>query len=383
MSHDYLIVGGGLSGGLIALALRHFRPDATVAILERGDRPAGNHTWAFHAQDVPPEARDIVRPLLAAEWPAYQVRFPGYERVVPQAYAAVTAERFATALERSGCELLTGVDAVQLTAGRVQLADGRLLEGRCVIDARGPASDAPAGCGFQKFVGLEVETERPWPHPLPTIMDATVPQDDGYRFVYVLPFGTHRVLVEDTYFSDTPQLDRDNKLRSRIGDYLQTAEVGSWRVVREESGVLPMPWAGGRVRVRSGEPLVAGYAGGWFHPATGYSFPQAVRLAMAVASVPPQQAHSAAAGLARRLAPRQRFGRFLNRLLFTLVTPNQRWQVFRRLYRSLPDAVLARFYACEFGIVDAGRLLVGWPPPLSPSRLVFRPEVRPCPLPTS
>lgn len=125
-------------------------------------------------------------------------------------------------------------------------------------------------------------------------------------------------------------------------------------------------------------PLVVGYAGGWYHPATGYSFPLAVRLAMAIANSHPEDAHLAAAAMARRVAPRQQFARFLNRLLFTLVTPDKRWQVFRRLYRTLPDSLMARFYALEFGWLDAFRLVVGWPPPLSPSRLFFRPEVKLC-----
>ncbi len=377
---DYLIVGGGLTGGLIALAVRHWRPTATVTVVERAARPAGNHTWAFHAMDVPSAADDFIRPLVVASWDGYRVRFPGYEREVCQRYSSITADRFAAAVEQSGCELLTGAEVVRLTADRIELADGRELAGRCVIDARGPAANLPLGCGFQKFVGLEVEVDRPWPHPLPTVMDAAVPQDDGYRFMYTLPFTPTRVLVEDTYFSDAPHLDR-NKLRTRVGDYLRAHGISSWRVVREESGVLPMPWSGGGAAVDRSGPLVVGYAGGWFHPATGYSIPLAVRLALAVASVPPEQAHVAAAKLARQVARRQRFGRFLNWLLFTLVTPDQRWRVFRRLYRSLPDEVMCRFYACRFNAIDAGRLLVGWPPPLSLSRLIHRPEVRPCLLP--
>jgi lycopene beta-cyclase len=378
---DYLIVGGGLAGGLIALALRQTQPHATVTVLERDDRPAGNHTWAFHAEDVPPAADNFVRPLLVANWPGYRVRFPGCERDVPSPYAAISAEGLATALEQGDFVLRTRAEAVTVTADRVEMADGTVLSGRCVIDARGLSGDWPPAAGFQKFVGLEVETDQPWPHVLPTVMDADVAQEDGYRFLYVLPFRPTRVMVEDTYFSDSPYLDRP-RLRRRVGEYLQSRGVHSWQVIREEAGVLPMPWAGRQIRVEPNKPLLAGYAGGWFHPATGYSLPLAVRLALTIATVPPEKAGSAAAALAQRLAPRQRFGRFLNRLLFTLVKPDQRWQVFRRLYRSLPDALMNRFYAGEFGCVDAGRLLLGWPPPLSPSRLFHRPEVRPCPQPS-
>ena len=381
MNRDYVIVGGGLAGGLIALAVRQVQPAATITIVERDNRPGGNHTWAFHSADVPAAAECFVRPLIHAAWPGYTVRFPGYERRVSSRYAAVSVERFAEVLDSSGCELLTNTHADTLGRNTVELSDGKTIAARCVIDARGPTADATRTAGYQKFVGLEVELESPWPQALPTVMDATVPQDDGYRFVYTLPFTPTRVLVEETHFADTPDLDRV-KLRSRIHEHLRGNGVSSWRVLREESGVLPMPWSGGDIRVDPAAPLTVGYAGGWFQPATGYSFPLAVRLALAVANVGPESAHLAAAAYARRLAPRQRFSRFLNRLLFTLVTPDQRWQVFRRLYRSLPDAVLARFYACEFGAIDAGRLLLGWPPPLSPFRLLQRSEVRPCPSPS-
>ena len=39
-------------------------------------------------------------------------------------------------------------------------------------------------------------------------MDATVPQDGGYRFVYVLPFADRPLLVEDTHYSDQPDSTR-------------------------------------------------------------------------------------------------------------------------------------------------------------------------------
>jgi lycopene beta-cyclase len=202
-------------------------------------------------------------------------------------------------------------------------------------------------------------------------MDATVEQTDGFHFVYTLPLTPTRVLVEDTYFSDTPDLDRETT-RTQVERYLGE-RVGGWRVIREESGVLPMPWRPEPRRNGPG-PLVGGYAGGWFHPATGYSFPVALRFALAVASVPPEDAARAANTLARRLRPRWQFARFLNRLLFQFVPPDGRWQVFARLYRTLPPAVLARFYALEFTAADAGRILVGRPPRIDLLRPLRRPR---------
>lgn len=380
---DYLIVGGGLQGGLITLAVRHFQPSATIALIERGERPGGNHTWSFHALDLPAEAVGFVSPLITASWPGYLVRFPGFARQVLSRYASILSDRFAdtiaAALNVAGRELLTRAEAVSMDADRVELADGSILEGGCVIDARGPAVAMPVeGCGYQKFLGLEVETDRPWPDDLPTVMDATVPQDDGYRFTYALPFGPRRVLIEDTYFSDTSVFDPE-RLRNRVVEQLDSRGVAHWRILREESGVLPMPWSGVGIDRTFDGPVAAGYAGGWFHPATGYSFPMAVRLAVAVAQERPEGVRRAVSALARQMHARQRFARFLNSLMFRAVVPGERWQIFRRLYRKLPDAAMARFYAMDFTPFDAARILVGWPPPLAPLRMFRRLEVQSCP----
>ena len=381
-SSDYIIVGGGLQGGLIALALRHRQPAARVTVIDRGPRPGGNHTWSFHAKDMPIEAEPFIRPLVSAEWSNYLVNFPGFARSVPSRYSAISSDRFADVLENAGCQLLSGTDVQALGESHVRLAGGTELIAACVLDCRGTtAAETPTATGYQKFVGLEIEIERPWPDEVPTVMDAIVPQDDGFRFVYVLPFTPNRVLIEETHFSDGPVLNK-SLFRQRICEYADARNLGRWRVVREESGVLPMPWVGGGVSVPDAGPLPVGYAGGWYHPATGYSLPLAVRVALAISAVPPSDARAALMQLAKRIRPRQRFARFLNRLLFTLVVPEQRWQVFRRLYRAVPNAALNRFYALDFSPLDAARMVVGWPPPVDLSRLIHRPESTPCLSPT-
>ena len=78
----------------------------------------------------------------------------------------------------------------------------------------------------------------------PIVMDATVAQLDGYRFVYVLPLAPTRLLIEDTCYSDDPALDRAAAARPTIAAY---ARGQGWRVaeiVREEAGVLPIALAG-------------------------------------------------------------------------------------------------------------------------------------------
>jgi lycopene beta-cyclase len=191
-------------------------------------------------------------------------------------------------------------------------------------------------------------------------MDSTVDQSDGYRFFYTLPFNSRRLLIEDTYFHESPNLERD-RIRNEIHRYADEKGYDVKRVVREEIGILPMPWSGSLPRDGSG-PLVAGYRGGWFHPATGYSFPIAARLAQFIARRSPQEL---ATGRFRAMLgehhAQARYCHVLNRFLFRWYAPTNRWHIFQRFYR-LPLETIARFYALRMTMTDRIRLLVGRPP---------------------
>lgn len=191
-------------------------------------------------------------------------------------------------------------------------------------------------------------------------MDATVEQLDGFRFMYVLPLGPDRLLVEDTTFSDGPELDLD-RVRGRIRAWLAVAGHQVAEVLREESGVLPMPWGAGPKPSLAG-PVQAGYAGGWFHPGTGYSVPVAARLAELFGLHAPQPPPAASLRALWQGHKRQAdFARLLNRMLFGLIKPPQRWKIFERFY-LLPDATIGRFYALQMSMLDRARVLVDHPP---------------------
>jgi lycopene beta-cyclase len=240
------------------------------------------------------------------------------------------------------------------------LADGERIEAPLVIDARGPDPDAARPkCGFQKFLGLEIDFAREHGVARPILMDATVPQTDGFRFFYVLPMAARRLLIEDTAFSPSPELAPE-RMRALVLAY--AAQFGRVESVgRVETGVLPMPWAASRPPPLT-SPLVAGYRGGWFHPATGYSFPIAIRLACYVAAHAPRDVLGPGLAALQRTHRRQaRYAEQLNRLLFTAFPPDAMWNVFERFYR-LPEALIQRFYALSLTPLDRARILIGRPP---------------------
>lgn len=365
---DCAIVGGGLQGVLVALALRARSPQARLAVIESGPSLGGNHLWSFHGGDLPAAAAALVDPLVVRRWPAWRVRFPDHARVVAGGYASISSQRLdEVARAALGDAVITGETALRVAAGEVALSGGRRLRARLVVDARGPGQlDLGSGeHAYQKFAGVELRVQQA--PELPTLMDATVPQLDGCRFIYVLPLAPDRVLVEDTRYSLSPALDVERVERDALA--WAGAHGLQGEVVRREHGVLPLPLdppapppADGVVR--------AGYGGGLFHPTTGYSLPLAVRLALHLAESGPD--------LGELLAPvraQQRFCALLNRLLFRAVPEGERWRVFSRFHR-LPAATIARFYALRLTRADRARILCGRPPAGVSLRRAFA-ELRP------
>jgi lycopene beta-cyclase len=365
---DLILVGGGLANGLIALRLAATRPDLRVALVEGGDRFGGNHTWSSFDADMEPEQRRWTAPLYAKRWNGYSIAFPAYSRELGTGYASATGDRLDRALRATlpPDRLLTGAPVASIAPTEVVLADQQVLRAHAVIDGRGQAPSRHLDLRWQKFLGQEVELTAPHGLTRPVVMDASVRQEDGYRFVYLLPFGPRELLIEDTYYSDGAALDRD-ALRARIAAY--AAERG-WeiaRVIREEEGVLPIALGGDIAAFwedgDAGVPRV-GMRAALFHPTTGYSFPDAVRVADLVAAADRPDAgllYDVLRSHSEAQWRRRGFYRMLNRMLFLAAEPDRRYRVLERFYR-LDEALVARFYAADSTFADKARILIGKPP---------------------
>jgi lycopene beta-cyclase len=364
---DVALVGGGLANGLIALALKSLRPDLKVVMVERDGVIGGQHTWCHFASDVAPGIAAALEPLIVHRWDGYVVRFPAHARSLTTPYLAITSERLhQRVLAVLGEDAWLGVGVEAVTPDGVTLADGRIIHAPCVIDGRGARSSPRLALGWQKFLGQEVELTAPHGLTRPIVMDATVSQLDGYRFLYVLPFSATRLLIEDTRYADGPALDHA-ALRADIAAYAAAQGWTMAQVVREEDGILPIALAGDIdafwAEAPAGLPQV-GLRAALFQPTTGYSLPDAARLAAAIAALPEltSAAVLACAHLTSTAAWRERgFYRLLNRMLFRACAPERRYRVLERFYR-LRQPLIQRFYAGRATWADKLRVLSGKPP---------------------
>lgn len=370
-----ILVGAGLASALIAQRLS---PTLKILILEGQPFPFGEHTWSFHITDVAPGDLNWINPLIAHRWAGQSVRFQDFRRDLSSAYASLTSASVAgTLANHKNLTIKTNIHVVRILPDRVILTDGTVLTADCVIDARGFVHNPALVLGYQKFVGLEIEMQAPHGLIKPIIMDASVDQRDGYRFVYVLPFSPTRLLVEDTRYSDGEALD----LQAMAKDVSAYAEDQNWsiaRIIRSEHGVLPIALAYDARQFWQDQPQdipQVGMRAGLFHPTTGYSLPEAVRVANLVAAAWPIGSASLATHIrehALQRSQQQRFYRLLNRMLFRAALPDRRHLVLQRFYK-LPQPLIERFYAGRTTIGDIARILIGKPPvPLHRALACFR-----------
>ena len=365
---DVAIAGGGLAGGLAALALHRARPELRLALVESGETLGGTHRWSWFSSDIDPAGAELLETFRSNRWNGYDVRFPGFARTLDTAYNSLSSVDFDAALRRllPAEAILTQRTITSLDANGIVLEGGERIDARCVIDARGIEGAPGLEGGWQLFLGRRMRTDGAHGLERPIVMDAAVDQRGSCRFVYTLPLGSDELFVEDTYYDDSPVLDRGT-LSARIDRYC--ADRG-WegQPLDFEAGVLPVITGGDFIAFQAAHrtPGVAaiGARGGFVHPLTSYTLPFAVEIALAVAAeadLPGAQLAAMIDSRAKSHWKRTGFYRRLGRMMFGAGAPDERYRAFALVYR-LPQAVIERFYAGRSTPADRARVLFGKPP---------------------
>jgi lycopene beta-cyclase len=374
---DMIIVGAGLSGLLTAWRCLDVNPNLTVQILEASEGIGGDHTWSFNLTDVSEHLRDWIKPFIAHQWEKYDVKFPKRKRTLDIPYCTGNSDTLRACvqphIDSGRLQVLLNTTVEDISPDFVVLKGGEKLTANCVLDARGFEPNEDVFLGYQKFVGHVIKTKMPHGVVRPIIMDATVEQLGGYRFVYCLPYSDTELLVEDTYYTDGPEL-QSQEVDARIKDYIRDRlSVDHYEVIRRETGVLPITLANDvhpHAYLKTSTKI--GIRGGFYHAVTGYSFPDALDIAYWTAwefetaretNFPMDgEQMKFNVGLLKKVKMRnERFLRLLNRMLFRAAKPEERYTVLQRFY-GLNQGLIERFYAGGLTRRDKARILIGKPP---------------------
>lgn len=345
MTRDVAIVGDGPAGSALAAACVRAGLDA---VLVGPDRPWTSilAAWADElpaglAALVPPTPGSPSAPLAGGIDVVARRRHH-----IDRAYGALDLAVLRSTLREplaAGRHLVDAVDRVwHTTSGsRVRTAGGEEVAARLVVDATGAASAlrphatrARAATAWQTAYGLVLDHR---PDALDgegaVLMDWRNPGGDPSgppTFLYVLPLGAGRWLVEETALRASPAVPPEAlraRLAARLGSDLTDAA--------EHVEHVAIPMAPG-IPSRSDPVVGFGAAARYVHPATGYSVSASLRAADRVAG--------AIAGVARSFSDPRRHA---------LVAWNAVWPAAHRRTRSLHDvgaAALARMSPDE--VVD-------------------------------
>ena len=357
---DLVVLGGGLAGLTLAARLARACGELRVLVLEPRTDYQDDRSWCFWR----PEQHDLAH-LVSQRWTTWTFSDTAGEtvrhRVPGLAYQYVRGSDFYTSAqtdiaESSRVELMLGVRAGDVTAApngvRVHTSAGTLLTGQ-VIDTR--PRPAPAML-YQSFVGVELERDQPLPfHPGEvTLMGSLAAEAEGLSFVYTLPLGPNRAIVEWTRFGTAP-IPRD-RLAGELDGVLGGLGLNDARRVRTEGGVLAMGLG------RQAAPVIAGVvhagnAGGALRAASGYGFLRIHRWAQLCAD--------------RLLAGRDAVGhpaepplrRTFDRIFLQAVRahPERTAEYFLALARGVPPAALVRFLGDGARPADYARIISSLP----------------------
>ena len=341
------IAGGGLSGCLLLAALKHRWPDLSLQLMEKSVQLCGEHTWSFHHDDVPAACWPWLDPLISKKWPGYEVFFPKHHRKFDSPYYSIKSRDLAQKI-------------TTLFPQEIHLK-APVSEDQADFLAMGwPARKEARFYGFQKFVGLEIKTEKPHGLKVPILKDVRQAQTDGYRFFYVLPFSENELLIEDTYYSNSPDLDQD-LICEEIKNYANQQGWKITQILKTEKGSLPLDLYGFE---ETFSPLALGAAAGLAHPVTGYTLPAVLQQIQSLLEV----SHPDLDLWKKQISVKNQqilkpysYYRFLNRMMFKAATPSMRYKVLERFY-TLPEDLIQRFYGGRTTLRDEFRILLGKPP---------------------
>lgn len=290
---DVLVVGAGPAGRAAAAACSD--AGLRTGIIDPAPRRGWPQTYAAWHDELPALPHDTVTASTT------QVRARGTSwHQWNRTYAVLDNTKLWQHLWRADITEITGraVDVEHGTTGStVVLRDGRRLAAGAIVDASGSSrallgGRPPRASAEQTAVGTVLDAEQAadlCPADTAVFMDwQPAPHTRGGwpSFRYAVPLGGGEVLVEETSLVRRPGLPLA-QLRRRLADRLAEHGIAPAAQIREE-----------RVRFPVDDPLppagrVIGFgaAGGFVHPASGFSVASSLRSA-------PWLAASISAGLA-------------------------------------------------------------------------------------
>lgn len=281
-TYDFIIIGAGASGLLLANALGNdsFFSEKSILLLDKDLNKPNDRTWCFWERD-----QGEFDPIVHHSWDHIFVGDDTYSKRIPIApyeYKMIRAADFyhvyrdkisqypnITLLEASVKNMEDMGHQVMVTTNTGTFKGKKLFNS--IFDYGPLLKQTKYPVLQQHFTGWFVKTSKPtFDRNQATFMDFSVPQKGNTRFMYVLPFTETEALVEYTLFSKEvlPEQEYGEAIKSYLRNELHCTE---YEVLEREKGSIPMSCYDFNLH-NSQNILHIGIAGGWAKPSSGYTF---------------------------------------------------------------------------------------------------------------
>ena len=279
--YDYIIVGGGASGLMMAYRMSNdpFFDDKSILILDKQKKINNDRTWCYWETE-----HDEWNGIVSASWKNIIFKselHSAKESIAPYQYKMIRSKDFYSKiwahLETKATitfEVANVLSIHQRDNEASVITDDKIFKTKTILnsilytDSHKKQSKYPVL--QQHFVGFFIKTKKAFfDVNAATFIDFTVAQKGNTRFMYILPYANNEALFEYTLFSK--DLLPYNDYKVEIEKYLREKNITDYEIVEKEQGSIPMTcykfW-----NHNSKNIINIGTAGGWSKASTGFTF---------------------------------------------------------------------------------------------------------------
>lgn len=279
--YDYIIVGNGLAGLQLALALNQdsFFKEKSIALIDPSPKNVNDKTWSFWEEKSGKWDKIVNKKWTKAN--IYTSKKQIRLNLNPYTYKSIRGIDFYNLAKaeiqqnKNFTFLIETVTDVSETKTPIVTTETNSYTANHVFDSRltkdYDLNDKSYTNIIQHFKGWVINTENNvFDDTTLTMMDYRLKDGNQTTFMYVLPTAKNKALIEFTYFTENlvEQKTYDKYIKQYISQYLK---IRNYNIIETEAGQIPMTtFPFDSYNTRSVTKI--GTAGGWVKPSTGYSF---------------------------------------------------------------------------------------------------------------
>ncbi|MDP5062413.1 MAG: lycopene cyclase family protein, partial [Maribacter sp.] len=249
--YDYIIIGAGASGLLLADAMLNdsFFDHKKILLLDKDAKNSNDRTWCFWE-----EGEGQFENIVHKKWET--IHFQGDDiiqrtNIAPYSYKMIRSIDFynhylgrikesenITFVQEALVDLRESTTEVIVNTTNSTYSGKYLFNS--LFDYKMATEQKKYPVLQQHFVGWVIKTEKPiFNANEVTYMDFSIPQKGNTRFMYVLPYSNDTALIEYTLFSEQllPKAEYETAIKEYIVDRFQ---CDTYEIIEKEAGSIPM-----------------------------------------------------------------------------------------------------------------------------------------------